>query len=115
MQRRVGKVLTCILEWGQRTCKNSRPYPAQAYTTIVVLVFFIQLIWKLAIENKKKINSNELATGRSFLEQKKSSVQHLLGQLSPGQLSLGQPFPWSNVSIFPLLLIRISIHSHNEC
>ena len=40
-QRRQGQMFTCILEWGQRTYKNSRPYPAQAYTTLVVLVHFI--------------------------------------------------------------------------
>ena len=40
MQRRPGQIFTCILEWGQRTCKKSRPYPARAYTTLVVLVSF---------------------------------------------------------------------------
>ena len=29
---------TCILEWGQGSCKKSGPYPARAYTTLVVLV-----------------------------------------------------------------------------
>ena len=38
MQRRPGQILTCILEWGQGPCKKSKPYPAQAYTTLVVLV-----------------------------------------------------------------------------
>ena len=28
MQRRLGQIFTCILDWGQRTCKKSRPYPA---------------------------------------------------------------------------------------
>ena len=37
-QRRQGQIFTCILEWGQRTYKKSRPYPARAYTTLVVLV-----------------------------------------------------------------------------
>ena len=37
-QRRLGQICTCILEWGQRTCKKSRPYPAGAYTTLVLLV-----------------------------------------------------------------------------
>ena len=39
MQRRPGQIFTCILEWGQRTYKKSRPYPARAYTSLVVLVF----------------------------------------------------------------------------
>ena len=43
MQGRLGQIFTCILEWGQRTCKKSRPYPARAYTTLVVLVFLHQL------------------------------------------------------------------------
>ena len=38
MQRRLGQIFTCILEWVQRTCKKSRPYPVRAYTTLVVLV-----------------------------------------------------------------------------
>ena len=28
MQRQLGQIFTCILEWGQGTCKKSRPYPA---------------------------------------------------------------------------------------
>ena len=32
------KIFTCILEWGQGACKKSKPYPARAYTTLVVLV-----------------------------------------------------------------------------
>ena len=28
MQRRLGQIFTCILEWGQGTCKKSKPYPA---------------------------------------------------------------------------------------
>ena len=39
-QRRLGQICTCILKWGQGTCKKSRPYPAGAYTTLVVLVPF---------------------------------------------------------------------------
>ena len=39
MQRRLGQIFTCILEWGQGTCKKSRLYPARAYRTLVVLVF----------------------------------------------------------------------------
>ena len=35
MQRQLGSIL---LEWGQGTCKKSRPCPARAYTTLVVLV-----------------------------------------------------------------------------
>ena len=53
MQRRLGQILTCILEWGQRTCKKSRPYPTRAYTTLVVLVLYedgqadkIQSLWE---------------------------------------------------------------------
>ena len=38
MQRRLGQIFTYILRWGQKTCKKSRPYPARAYTTLVVLV-----------------------------------------------------------------------------
>ena len=38
MQRRQGQIFTCILEWGQGACKKLRPYPARAYTTLVVLV-----------------------------------------------------------------------------
>merc|ERR1712115_301499 len=38
MQRRLRQIFTCILEWGQRTCKKSRPYPPRAYKTLVVLV-----------------------------------------------------------------------------
>ena len=41
IQRRLRQIFTCILEWGQRTCKKSRPYPARAYTTLVVLVLLI--------------------------------------------------------------------------
>ena len=33
MQRRLGQIFTCTLEWGQGTCKKSRPNPARAYTT----------------------------------------------------------------------------------
>ena len=28
----------CILEWGQGTCKISRPYPAQAYSLVVLVL-----------------------------------------------------------------------------
>ena len=38
MQRGLGHIFTWILEGGQGTCKKSRPYPGQAYTTLVVLV-----------------------------------------------------------------------------
>ena len=38
MERQRGQIITCILERGQGTCKKSRAYPAQAYTTVVVLV-----------------------------------------------------------------------------
>ena len=38
MQRRLGQIFTCILEWGQGTCKKSKPSPAWAYTNLVVLV-----------------------------------------------------------------------------
>ena len=38
MQRRLGQIFTCILEWGQGNCKKSRLYPARAYTTLVSLV-----------------------------------------------------------------------------
>ena len=38
MQRRLGQIFTCILERGQVTCKKSKPYPARAYTTLVMLV-----------------------------------------------------------------------------
>ena len=41
MQRRLEQIFTCILEWGQGTCKKSRPYPARAYTTLVVLVVLL--------------------------------------------------------------------------
>ena len=41
MQKRIGQIFTFILEWGQGTCKKSRPYLAQVYTTLVVLVNFI--------------------------------------------------------------------------
>ena len=37
MQRGLGQIFTCILERGQGTCKKSRSYPAQAYTTLAVL------------------------------------------------------------------------------
>ena len=40
MQRRLGQIFTYILKWGQMTCKKSIPYPARAYTTLVVLVSF---------------------------------------------------------------------------
>ena len=39
MQRQLGQIFTCIQEWGQGTCKKSKPFPARAYTTLVVLVF----------------------------------------------------------------------------
>ena len=29
-QRRLGQIFTCILKWGQGTCKKSKPYPARA-------------------------------------------------------------------------------------
>ena len=38
MQRGLRQIFTFILEWGQGTCKKSKPYPARAYTTLVVLV-----------------------------------------------------------------------------
>ena len=38
MQRQQGQIFTCIFEWGQGTCKKSKPYPDRAYTTFVVLV-----------------------------------------------------------------------------
>ena len=41
MQRWLGQIFTCILDWGQGTCRKSRPYPAPAYTTFVVLVWCI--------------------------------------------------------------------------
>ena len=41
MQRRLGPIFTCTLECGQGTCKKSKPYPARAYTTLVVLVLLI--------------------------------------------------------------------------
>ena len=44
MQRRLGHIFTCILEWGQGTRKKSKPYPARAYTTLVVLVFLQTLL-----------------------------------------------------------------------
>ena len=37
MQRRLRQNFTCTLEWGQGTRKKSRPCPAWAYTTFVVL------------------------------------------------------------------------------
>ena len=43
-QRRRGQIFTYILKWGQLTCKKSRPFPAWAYTTLVVLVsYFCEL------------------------------------------------------------------------
>ena len=30
MQRRLGQIFTCMLEWGQGTCEKSRPCPARA-------------------------------------------------------------------------------------
>ena len=38
MQRRLEQIIICILEWGKGLVKKSRPYPARAYTTLVVLV-----------------------------------------------------------------------------
>ena len=38
MQRRLWKIFTCIFEWGQGTFKKLRPFPARAYTTLVVRV-----------------------------------------------------------------------------
>ena len=37
MQRQLGRIFTCLLEWGKRTCKKSRQYPARVYTTLVVI------------------------------------------------------------------------------
>ena len=39
IQRQLGQIFTCILEWGQGTCKKSRLFPARAYTSLVVLVY----------------------------------------------------------------------------
>ena len=39
MQRRLGQIFICILEWGKGLVKNQDPFPARAYTTLVVLVW----------------------------------------------------------------------------
>ena len=44
MRRQLGQIFACILKWGQGTCKKSKPYPARAYTTLVVLVFLQALL-----------------------------------------------------------------------
>ena len=44
MQSRLGQICICILEWGKGLVKKSKPYPARAYTTLVVLVL-CQLDW----------------------------------------------------------------------
>ena len=54
---------TCILEWGQGTCKKSRPCPARAYTTLVVL-------FKKIIIHKQKRNqwvSTQLKSALVFI------------------------------------------------
>ena len=38
MQRRLGQIFTCLLKWGQGSCKKSKPFPARAYKSLVVLV-----------------------------------------------------------------------------
>ena len=49
---------TCILDWGQGTFRKSRPYPARAYTTLVVLVKMYIL---------QKINNHDTRAGVSEL------------------------------------------------
>ena len=46
MQRQLWQIFTCILEWGQGTCKKSRLYPAQAYTILVELVNIFEQFWE---------------------------------------------------------------------
>ena len=53
MQRRLGQIFTCILKWGRMTCKKSRPYPARAYTTLVVLVFNHRLLVEIVKYNNQ--------------------------------------------------------------
>ena len=40
MQRRLGEIFIFILEWGKGLVKKWTLYPARAYTTLVLLVFF---------------------------------------------------------------------------
>ena len=38
MQRELGQIFTYIFNWGQGICKRSRPYPARAYTIVVLVI-----------------------------------------------------------------------------
>ena len=68
MQRRLGQIFTCILEWRQGTCKKSRQYPAQAYyTTLVVLVFDVVLHYQyLMFVLPSAVNAWVILNGRTF-------------------------------------------------
>ena len=70
IQKRLGQIFACILEWGQGTCKKSSSYPARAYTTLVVLVLRapleIAMICKSVSQSAKNLNLQELLFNVEF-------------------------------------------------